>query len=284
MRFPNVKHRNLCVLSLTFLVSFLLLLPLLSLISQSSVKTENELYHLKHCFYEMLERDLTSNDRLNSRIHYVNYYPSHMLASFLSHINSPYQVHTNNADDKVKIHKILTHHKLFRQRCFKNPTRDNVSIKTKLLKIEDPVYDKGWNQYRLFLDVLKSSVRAQIILEDGLFQKVNIPFLSASNYYRDYFIVKYLSIDDLRYTHYHKDIFNAHLSSYALIKVGSNKTDTRNNIFINSRISHSRLTDNITLYVDLLTPERSLQKSFELQDMEEFIAESYLEYSPLCRK
>jgi hypothetical protein len=284
MQVSKVQFRNFYIITSTFFLCFLLLLPLLNMISQSSFKTQDELYDLKNCFYEMLERDLSTNDRLNSRMHYGNYFPSYMLASFLKQVNAQYTAYANDAEDKKKIQNILSHHKLLRQKCCETTTLKTITITNKLLAIEDPTYDKGWNQYRLFLDVLKSSVRSQIALEDGLFQKVNIPFFSSSSYFRDYFIVKYLKIDDLCSSRYHKNIFHAHLSSYALIRVGTHNLDTRNNIFLNTRISHSRVTNTVTLYVDFLTTERTLQKSFELHDMEKLIVDSEIEYRPLCNK
>ena len=91
------------------------MLPFYNMISQSTSRTESELIHLKESFYTILERDLSTSDRVNSRELYLKYYPTHLLSSFLKQVNARYKVYANDTEDQIKIHKILSYHKFFFQ-------------------------------------------------------------------------------------------------------------------------------------------------------------------------
>jgi hypothetical protein len=260
------------------------MLPFYNMIAQSSSRTESELIHLKNSFYTILERDLSTSDRVNSRELYLKYYPTHMLSSFLNKVNARYSVYANDIEDQRKIQNILSYHKVFFQNSPCNSPSEFIDIFQKLQATEDPQYNKGWNQYRMFLDVLKSSVRSQLAQDEDFFMQVFVPFSSSSMVFRDYFIVKYIKFEELTASKYRKNIFHVHLSSFTKVRVGTHNLDTRDTLFVNTRLSHSRVSDTITLSVDILSAERSLMKSFQLQDMEKFIKDAPLEYRPLCRR
>jgi hypothetical protein len=276
------KFDRVFFIFLGFCLGLLIAFPISSIYTQTYCKGEIDLIQIKNTLHHYLENDLSNTDRINFRESDSVYLPSSVLSSTQDYHNSQTtQVKRYYLDTNKNVKKTLSHRKL----VFRTFRQDQIQEEEKSLRVlnllYEPSYDKGWGQYRLFLDVLKSSIRSQLKNDEEFYHAVIVPYSSASQNFRDYLLVKHAKITETLIPVYHKSFFSSKLNYQTHLNIGNSPQNSRVVLIADISIIHSRPNNQITLSIDLHTPQGLLIKNIKLHDMETFIKHSDMEYSTL---